>query len=122
MVIPISTRSPREVGVVLDNKVASVFLKVPVKQPDLEKRFQQTKARMDSLKYGPVMPIMIFLIKVVLSSMPLWFTKWQQELFASKASMIFSNVPGPRVRKHIRGFAITNIFGFVPLVGFQQCG
>ena len=34
----------------LNNQVASVFLKLPVSEPDLKKRFKKTKRRMDRLK------------------------------------------------------------------------
>jgi hypothetical protein len=122
LIIPISTRDPEEKGVVLNNQVASVFLKLPVSEPDLKKRFKKTKRRMDRLKFGPSMPILIFLIRIVLAALPSRWGRYFQEKYASKATMIFSNVPGPRQLRKIRGCEIRAMFGFVPLVGFQQAG
>jgi hypothetical protein len=77
---------------------------------------------MDRLKFGPTMPILIFFIKVVLGALPSSWGAYFQERYASKATMIFSNVPGPRQIRKIRGCEIKMMFGFVPLVGFQQAG
>ena len=122
LIIPISTRNPHEKGVVLNNQVASVFLKLPISEPDRLKRFKKTKKYMDGLKYGVTMPIFIFLIKVFLGMLPPSLGRYFQEKYASKATLIFSNVPGPRTLRKIRGSEIGAMFGFVPLVGFQQAG
>ena len=68
------------------------------------------------------MPILIFLIRIVLAALPSRWGRYFQEKYASKATMIFSNVPGPRQLRKIRGCEIRAMFGFVPLVGFQQAG
>ena len=85
-------------------------------------RFKKTKRYMDSLKYGPTMPIFIFLIKVFLGALPPSVGRFFQEVYASKATLIFSNVPGPRTLRKIRGSEISSMFGYVPLVGYQQAG
>lgn len=43
-------------------------------------------------------------------------------MFASRATMIFSNVPGPKMVRKIKGQKIRTMSGLVPLVGFQQAG
>lgn len=50
MHISVLYRDPDEKGVVLNNQVASVFLKLPVSESDLKTRFKKTKRRMDRLK------------------------------------------------------------------------
>ena len=122
LVIPISTRSPKEKGVNLNNQVASVFLRVPVSEADLNTRYKITKQRMDALKNGPQLPVLVFLIMCVMHLLPQFLIRYSQEKFASKASMIFSNVPGPQHVQNIEGEPIASLFGFVPLVGDQQAG
>jgi len=122
VVIPISTRSTKERGVVLDNQVASVFLRLPVSEKSLRRRFMKTKRNMDRLKFGPKLPVMIILIKFFLSVLPSWMLKRIQESYISKTTMIFSNVPGPREKMYMQGVRVDHLFGFVPLVGNQQAG
>mmetsp|Transcript_11959 Transcript_11959/g.24453 ORF Transcript_11959/g.24453 Transcript_11959/m.24453 type:complete len:589 (+) Transcript_11959:50-1816(+) len=122
LIIPISTRDPNEIGVILDNQVATVFLKIPVAEGDLQTRFKKCKKRMDGMKYGATVPVLIFLIKVVLGQMPSFISRRLQNIFASRATMIFSNVPGPRIVRKIKGKRINQMSGFVPLVGYQQAG
>mgnify|MGYP000270980804 CR=1 FL=1 len=122
VVIPISTRSMNEKGINLNNQVASVFLKLPTAEKNIKSRYKKTKSRMDWLKVGPNLPVMILLIKFVLSILPAGLLKRIQESYISKTTMIFSNVPGPREKMYLQGIKIQDLFGFVPLVGDQQCG
>ena len=110
--VPISMR-PSHDEKVLDNKFTIVQVQLPVGEPDIKKRLQQTKATMDVLKVSDE-PLGNYLSQLVLTKLPGTLTKFILTSLANKTTATCSNVPGPSSPLYIGGRKMHDLMFWVP--------
>jgi hypothetical protein len=111
--VPFSLRGQPEDGSQLpvDNKFAAILIKMPsATSPTLETDcailFNRIKNSIQPLAYCISMKLMGFL--------PRTLTKWIMFSFASKPTMLFSNVPGPRSHLTYHGIKLLHLISMSP--------
>jgi len=121
--IPVSVRrlDDWEMG----NKVCTLWLSIPVKEEDSIERLKTVQRRMDRLKSLPFAAIQYFNMRALgaipgLLSQPRvrGYLKW----LMSKAHILMTNVPGPKVPVIMAGQEINTFIPFVPQPGSGGLG
>ena len=113
--IPVNIREPGT-AFELGNKFSLVFLALPVYIEDPVLRLREVKKRMDHLKESPDAYVAFMVLSALgLSSASIATTA--SNFFANKASMVMTNVPGPREPLYFAGKKIENFIGWVPRSG-----
>jgi len=114
---PVDQPIPGELG----NRFGLVFLQLPVgHQPPLE-RFRELKRRMDRLKSSTEPAVTHALLSAVGLS-PLQLERMAVDVLGAKASLITTNVPGPREPRHIAGVPLEHVLFWVPQSGAVALG
>lgn len=113
--VPVNLRSPDDFGE-LGNKFALVYLNMPVSVDDPLQRLLATKRQMDVLKNSPE-PLLVYEILAALGTLPGNLAKDVIQWFTSKASLVLTNVPGPRQQIYMVGKPIKEIMFWVPQAG-----
>jgi diacylglycerol O-acyltransferase len=75
-----------------------------------------TKHHMDVLKKSPE-PFIVYQILGLVGSLPLDIAKQVTTWFSTKASMVFTNVPGPRQQLYFAGTPLKSLMFWVPQSG-----
>jgi WS/DGAT/MGAT family acyltransferase len=117
--VPVFLRDADDAG--LGNHFGLVFLALPVGVADREARFQAVKRGMDAIKHDDDATIAF----AVLDAMGVASEELEHiglELFSRKASLLTSNVPGPRARRHLCGHPIEDISVWAPVSGSMGVG
>jgi WS/DGAT/MGAT family acyltransferase len=114
-VIPVNMRTTEELGK-LGNKFGIVFLSLPVSIADPMERLQEVSRRMDALK-GSSEALVALGILNGMGISPSEIQKQILTLFASKATAVLTNVPGPPVPLFLAGREIQDIMFWVPQSG-----
>ncbi|MDO9264447.1 MAG: wax ester/triacylglycerol synthase family O-acyltransferase [Desulfosalsimonadaceae bacterium] len=113
--IPVNIREPGT-AFELGNKFSLVFLALPVYIEDPVLRLREVKKRMDHLKQSPDAYVAFMVLSALgLSSASIATTA--SHFFGNKASMVMTNVPGPRETLYFAGKKIENFIGWVPTSG-----
>lgn len=110
--IPVNLR-PADAPLTLGNKFSLVFLSLPITVADPAQRLREVKKRMDALKRSPE-PFLVYEILSMLGSMPGPISRRTSAWFASKASCILTNVPGPRAQVYFAGKRVDRMMFWVP--------
>ncbi len=113
--VPVDLRPPERWGQ-LGNDFGLVLLELPVASRRAAERLGQTKARMDKLKHSPEAVAMRFLFDLF-GRGPKAIEDWATSLFGSKASVVMTNVVGPKEPMYLAGVAIERMFFWVPHPG-----
>ena len=113
--VPVDLRPPERVGL-LGNDFGLVLLELPVAAAKAADRLAQTKARMDRLKRSPEPVAMRFLFEL-LGRGPKAIEDLATLIFGSKASLVMTNVAGPKDTVHLAGVPIDQIMFWVPHPG-----
>lgn len=113
--VPVNLR-PIEDAARLGNHFGLVYLTLPVGIDDPFDRFLETKARMDEIKRSPD-ALVAFQILKALGFVPRGGTKPLVGLFASKATAVMTNVPGPREPIFLAGVQLSRAMFWVPRAG-----
>lgn len=100
----------------LGNRFALVYLSLPVSLADAYDRLMMTKRRMDVLKNSPE-PFLVYQILGIIGTLPGDIAKQVTAWFATKASAVLTNVPGPRQEIYFAGRKLTNLLFWVPQSG-----
>jgi hypothetical protein len=100
----------------LGNQFSLVYLSLPVSLDDPQERLCTVKERMTILKNSPE-PFLTFQVLNVLGQLPDELSKRAVEMFASKATAILTNVPGPRQVLYLAGQPLRRILFWVPQSG-----
>ena len=114
-VIPVDLRKPGR-DQPLGNRFGLVFLGLPVGLECQHKRLSEVRARMDMLKNSPQAVVVLGLLKAA-GSVPSEMLQMVVELFASRATLVVSNVPGPREKLYMAGQAVESLMFWVPQSG-----
>ncbi len=110
--VPVNLR-PAGAPLTLGNKFSMVFLTLPITVPDPLGRLREVKKRMDALKRSPE-PLLVYEILNLLGMIPGPASRKTSAWFASKASCILTNVPGPRRPVYFAGTRIDRMMFWVP--------
>jgi diacylglycerol O-acyltransferase len=117
--VPVDLRPPERAGE-LGNEFGLVILDLAVASPTPSKRLAATKSRMDALKRSPEAVAMRVLLDIF-GRGPKALEDLANQVFGSKASVVMTNVAGPKQALYLAGVAIDRMMFWVPHPG-QQLG
>ena len=113
--VPVDLRPPCRAGQ-LGNEFGLVILELPVGAARPAQRLARTKAGMDALKRSPEALATLMLFDI-LGRGPKALEDFANRLFGSKASLVFTNVAGPRETLYLAGVAIDRMMAWAPHPG-----
>ena len=113
--VPVDLRPPECVGL-LGNDFGLVLLDLPVAAAKAADRLAQTKARMDRLKRSPEPVAMKFLFELF-GRGPKAIEDLATSIFGSKASLVMTNVVGPKDTVYLAGVPVDQMMFWVPHPG-----
>ncbi|MDX1420702.1 MAG: wax ester/triacylglycerol synthase family O-acyltransferase [Rubricoccaceae bacterium] len=105
----------------LGNAFSLVFLKLPVGVEDPVERLRLLKRRMDRIKRSTE-PAVVYGILQTIGRTPHLVHDLVVKLFASKATAVMTNVPGPPERVHLLGVPLRDLMFWVPQAGDLALG
>jgi WS/DGAT/MGAT family acyltransferase len=100
----------------LGNQFGLIFLSLPVGIADPRERIAELGRRARSLKRS-LEPVVVFRILDALGLVPEQIQRMVVSIFATKATAVMTNVPGPRETLYLAGKPIEDIFFWVPQAG-----
>ncbi len=110
--IPINLR-PSTAPITLGNKFSLVFLTLPITLDSTQARLSDVQRRMNRLKRSTE-PVLLYEVLSVMGMIPGPVSRHATSWFASKATCILTNVPGPRQPVYLMGTRVTNMMFWVP--------
>ncbi|HET7794101.1 MAG TPA: WS/DGAT domain-containing protein, partial [Rhizobacter sp.] len=113
--VPVNLRPADRMGL-LGNAFGLVTLDLPVSAPGAARRLAQTKARMDALKRSPQALAMQLLFDLF-GRGPKALEDVASMVFGSKASLVLTNVAGPRAAVRLAGVPVERMMFCVPHPG-----
>ena len=115
--VPVDLRPPERLGQ-LGNEFGLVLLDLAVTSARADHRLAVTKARMDALKRSPE-PLATRALLELLGRGPKLLEDFSNDLFGRKASLVMTNVTGPREQLYLAGVPIERILSWAPHPGKQ---
>jgi diacylglycerol O-acyltransferase / wax synthase len=100
----------------LGNHFGLVFLSLPLGIADPLARLTELRRRSSALRRSAE-PLVVYGILRALGRIPLALQREVVKIFATKATLVMTNVPGPRQTLYLAGKAIRDIFFWVPQSG-----
>lgn len=113
--VPVNLR-PIEKALDLGNVFGLVQLSLPLRLDDPLERLAATKARMDDIKTSPE-PVLTWGILAALGSTPQQAEELGIRFFTAKATLVLTNVPGPRQTRYVLGRPLRMTMGWAPASG-----
>jgi hypothetical protein len=113
--VPVNIRPVTE-KIELGNQWALIYLTLPVGIADPLERLFEVKRRMDQIKRSPE-ALVTYQIIAGLGLVPNEIANKIKEYFASKASAVLTNVPGPQQKLYFGGTLIDKMVFWVPQSG-----
>jgi diacylglycerol O-acyltransferase / wax synthase len=114
-VVPVNLRAEDEPPT-LGNRFGLVFAELPIGLPHPLERLYAVRAAMQQLKGSSQAAATLGLLSVV-GTLPVSIAEPTTALFSAKASLVVSNLPGPREPLHLAGAEITQVLFWVPEAG-----
>lgn|GEM_PF-213595 len=111
--VPVNLRPISEMKK-LGNKFGLVFLNLPVGTDLPKKRLQEVKAHMDTIKRSPEAFVALGLLKA-LGMTPSELQRFILDKLSAKATVVMTNVPGPKQEIYFAGQAIDSTMFWVPM-------
>lgn len=102
----------------MGNEFGLVILELAVTKAKPAQRLALTKTRMDGLKRSPE-PVATRLLMEILGRGPKVLEDFANHLFGSKASLVMTNVVGPRETLYLAGVPIDRMMAWAPHPGEQ---
>lgn len=109
---PLDRPLPRHLG----NRFGLVALRLPVGTWDPDARLAIVKARMDAIKHSAEGPLSYGVLQVI-GYTPLGLERRLVDLFSSQASLVITDVPGPRCPVYLAGREVQGVVAFAPVSG-----
>jgi WS/DGAT/MGAT family acyltransferase len=113
--VPVNLRPPGEAAG-LGNQFGLVFMPLPIGIANPVDRSYAVHAQMQTLRQSP-QPLMSMVLLAVLGLGPKTLQQPAVDLLSNKATLVMSNVPGPRVPMKLCGVAIDEVLFWVPQSG-----
>jgi WS/DGAT/MGAT family acyltransferase len=113
--VPVDLRPPERSGE-LGNEFGLVLLDLPVQEPSAQRRLTLTQSRMNALKHSSQAPAMQLLLDLF-GRGPKLLEDLASAVFGSKASVVLTNVMGPRHAVHFGGVPVQRLMFCVPHPG-----
>ena len=113
--VPVNLRSPGDEGK-LGNHFGMVTLELPAGTKNPLARLHETRSRMEELKHSYQATAALTVLEVV-GLLPQIVQEHVLDLLASKASVVMTNVPGPRETRFMAGSRIIQQMFWVPQTG-----
>ncbi len=117
--VPVNLR--REPPTAMGNDFGLVVLTLPVGESDPRQRLDTVKRRMNHLKSTPE-AVVAFEVLTAMGYVPRKVEGIGVDFFGKKASMVLTNVPGPRTKLHLDGVPIERVIFWVPQSGHMGLG
>jgi WS/DGAT/MGAT family acyltransferase len=114
--VPVNLRKEDDSEPALGNRFGLVFVPLPVDIRHPLERLYAVHAAMQSLK-GSAQALMTFGLLATVGSLPVAVEDPAMALFSAKASLVASNVPGPRQPLYLAGVRIEQMLFWVPQAG-----
>lgn len=114
-VMPVNLR-PLEAMADLGNRFGLIFLQLPVGVEDPHRRLEMLRERSAALKRSTE-PLVVMALLKAMGALPQWVHRAMVAIFQSKATAVFTNVPGPKKTLWFAGHAIRDLFFWVPQAG-----
>lgn len=114
--VPVNLRSADHPPETLGNQFALVYLTLPLEEETAEQRLREVKKQMDVLKQSPE-PVIVYEILNIIGMFPGKLADWVTSWFSTKASVVLTNVPGPRTRLYFAGQPLKRLMFWVPQSG-----
>ncbi|HEX8820190.1 MAG TPA: wax ester/triacylglycerol synthase family O-acyltransferase, partial [Archangium sp.] len=116
-VVPVNLRPPHEpLPRELGNRFGMVFLPLPLGVEDPLERLWELKRRMDRLKRSPEAAV-VFGMLTVAGMAPTAVERAAVEVVRKKASLVLTNVPGPKRPVYLAGVKLSGVMFWVPVAG-----
>lgn len=109
---PLDEPLPRELG----NRFGLVLLSLPLGEPDPLARLYETRRRMRAIKDSPEGAVSLAVIGALGLAPPAVETRLI-DLFSAKASLVLTNVPGPREPVTLAGERVRGVLVWAPCAG-----
>jgi diacylglycerol O-acyltransferase len=105
----------------LGNHFGLIFLSLPLGIVDPLARLAAVRSRSNALRHSTE-PAVVYAILRALGRVPLAAQRLAVKIFATKATLVLTNVPGPRQTLYLAGKPIRDIFFWVPQSGHVGLG
>ncbi len=113
--VPVNLR-PLDEPLELGNRFGLVFPTLPVGSADIHERFIETRRYMKEIKESPE-AVVAYSVLQALGMTPMDIEGVFLHFFATKSSMVLTNVPGPQVQLYLAGSPLREIMAWVPQSG-----
>lgn len=113
--VPVNLR-PFDAPLELGNRFGLVFPTLPVGTADIHDRFIATRRQMTEIKNSPE-AVVAYGVLNALGMTPLDIEKIFLDFFATKSTLVLTNVPGPQIPLYLAGNQMREIMAWVPQSG-----
>jgi len=118
--MPVNLRPLSEMAE-MGNRFGLMFLKMPVGMADPLARLDEFRRRSAALKKSAE-PLVVFSLLQAAGYLPQFVHSAMVSIFGSKATAVFTNVPGPKQTLYFAGQALTDLYFWVPQAGHLGLG
>ncbi|MEO8198576.1 MAG: wax ester/triacylglycerol synthase family O-acyltransferase, partial [Thermoanaerobaculia bacterium] len=118
--MPVNLRPLSEMAA-MGNRFGLMFLKMPVGMADPIARLEEFRRRSAALKKSAE-PLLVFSLLQAAGYLPQFIHSIMVAIFGTKATAVFTNVPGPRQTIYFAGQAVTDFYFWVPQAGHLGLG
>ncbi|RKH88397.1 wax ester/triacylglycerol synthase family O-acyltransferase [Corallococcus sp. AB045] len=115
---PLDVPVPRELG----NRFGVVFLRLPVHQAEPRRRLREVAKRMEHLKRSPEAVVTSGMLELLGRTPAALERALVEMLVGTKASLVATNVPGPRQPVSLAGSRLAGLTFWVPQAGHVGLG
>lgn len=114
--VPVNLRTDPDAPLTLGNRFGLVFVDLPISIPHPLERLYAVRRTMQALKGSP-QPLVTLGVLAAVGSLPPAAEDPALALFSAKASLVVSNLPGPREQLYLGGVPISQLLFWVPQAG-----
>lgn len=114
--VPVNLRDASDSKTALGNRFGLVFVDLPIGTRHPLERLYAVRASMQALKGSPQALVTLGLLALI-GSLPDAVEEPAIALFSAKASLVASNLPGPKNQLYIAGAPVSQVLFWVPQAG-----
>ena len=121
--VPMNVRAAQEHGAELGNKITSLFVDLPVAEPDPEERYAKIAATTEKLKHSSAPEGAGGIVAGAALAPPVLHALFARSLFGTRLfNLTVTNVPGPQQTLYAFGAPLKTIYPLVPLAAEHAVG